>query len=221
MKYRIGIIDDDETKITQLLTYIKLALNDEDGNLIKDKYKGIELEPFSIKLVNKVELMVNEICYSKPDALVVDFKLSSQQNISYTGIALAKAVDKKLRGFPLFMLTSYQDDLYTNECFDVYQVFDFDRYLEDENERLEINSKIIEQIKKYKRTIMSWRKEFEKLLPQAGKSSNIDERILELDGLIENSINGNSALSLKVKKDLGDTKRLKELIDKLDLLIQG
>ena len=219
MKYRIGIIDDDESKITQLLTFIKLALNDEDGNLIKEKYKNIELEPFEISLEKTVDQMGDKVCYFKPHALVVDFKLSSQKNISYSGIEIAQAIDKKLKGFPLFMLTSYQDDLYVQECFDVYQVFDFERYINDEQERVEINSKIIEQIKKYKATLKMWQEELEKLIPQAGKTSEIDERIIELDSLLENSIDGNSALTPKIKRDLGNANRIQELIYKIDELI--
>lgn len=220
MKYQVGIIDDDESKITQLLTFIKLALNDEEGNLIKEKYRNIELEPFKIPLEKTVEKMVDAVCNLKPHALVVDFKLSSQKNISYSGIEIAQAIDKKLRGFPLFMLTSYQDDLYVQECFDVYQVFDFERYINDEKERVEINSKIIEQIKKYNATLQMWQEELKQLISEVGKTAEIDERIIELDSLLENSIDGNSALTPKIKRELGAANRIQELIEKIDILIK-
>ena len=64
-----------------------------------------------------------------------------------------------------------------------------------------------------------WQEELEKLIPQAGKTSEIDERIIELDSLLENSIDGNSALTPKIKRDLGNANRIQELIHKIDELI--
>ena len=42
MVYNIGIVDDDATKITQLITYLRLGWNDIEGNLIKEKYKDVK-----------------------------------------------------------------------------------------------------------------------------------------------------------------------------------
>ena len=219
MEFRIGIIDDDETKITQLLIYMSLGWNDSDGNLIKENYKNYSLAPVEIELNNDIDQMVDSIISQKTDALIIDFKLSSQKNISYSGIALAQAIDKRLRGFPIFILTSYEDDLYEKESFDAYQVFDFARYIGETEERIELNSKIVQQIKKYNATINRWKNELLDLLPQAGKSVTIDERILSLDSLLENSIDGASALPDKLKHDLEGTNRIQLLIDKLDEII--
>lgn len=169
MEYHIGIIDDDSAKITQLLTFVAQGWDDEDGNLLKENYKDIKLVPFEIPLEQNIDVMVEKICYSKPEALIIDFKLSSQQNISYSGVALAQKTDKRLRDFPIFILTSYQEDLYNKECFDAYQVFDFERYINDTEERLEVNSKIVQQIKKYNAAINKWKTELTELIPHAGK----------------------------------------------------
>lgn len=219
MEYKIGIVDDDETKITQLLIYISQGWNDDSGRLIKEKYKDTFLNPSEIQLEIELNQMVEKIVAFKPDALIIDFKLSSQENISYSGVALAKAIDAKLCGFPIFILTSYEDDLYEKENFDAYQVFDFERYITDEQERLEINSKIVQQIKKYNTTLTCWEKELRALLPHAGENASIDERILVLDSLIENSIDGTSSLPRKLKKELDDTNRIQILIEKIDKII--
>lgn len=219
MEYRIGIVDDDSTKITQLLIFTSQGWNDDSGNLIKEKYKDISLAPFEIQLEGDIDQMVEKIITDRPAALIIDFKLSSQENISYTGVALAKAIDEKLRGFPIFILTSYEDDLYEKENFDAYQVFDFERYITDVQERLEINSKIVQQIKKYNTTLNQWKTELTELLPHAGESATIDERILQLDSLIETSIDGTSALSQKLKQELGDTNHIQLLIEKIDKII--
>ena len=218
MNYSIGIIDDDSTKITQLLTYLDLGWDDEDGNLLKKKYEGVVLSPIEIKLESTEEEMVHKVYETKPDALIIDYKLSSQQNIAYSGVSLAEAIDAKLHDFPIFILTSFQDDVYSKECFDVYQVFDFERYIGDQNERLEINSKIVEQIRKYNRMIFQWKSELAELIPLKGTSVSIDERIMELDTWIENSIDGTSALCLKMKRDLGSN-HIQELIAKIDSII--
>lgn len=218
MNYSIGIIDDDSTKITQLLTYLDLGWDDEDGNLLKKKYEGVVLSPIEIKLESTEEEMVHKVYETKPDALIIDYKLSSQQNIAYSGVSLAEAIDAKLHDFPIFILTSFQDDVYSKECFDVYQVFDFERYIGDQNERLEINSKIVEQIRKYNRMIFQWKSELSELIPLKGTSVSIDDRIMELDTWIENSIDGTSALCLKMKRDLGSN-HIQELIAKIDSII--
>lgn len=218
MNYSIGIIDDDSTKITQLLTYLDLGWDDEDGNLLKKKYEGVVLSPIEIKLESNEEEMVHKVYETKPDALIIDYKLSSQENIAYSGVSLAEAIDAKLHDFPIFILTSFQDDVYSKECFDVYQVFDFERYIGDQNERLEINSKIVEQIRKYNRMILQWKSELAELIPLKGTSISIDDRIVELDTWIENSIDGLSALSPKMKRDLGSN-HIQELIAKIDSII--
>ena len=218
MNYSIGIIDDDSTKVTQLLTYLDLGWDDEDGNLLKKKYEGVVLCPREIKLESTEEDMVQKVYETKPDALIIDYKLSSQQNIAYTGISLASAIDAKLHDFPIFILTSFQDDVFSKECFDVYQVFDFERYIGDQKERLEINSKIVEQIRKYNRTILQWKSELAQLLPLRGSNVSVDERIVELDTWIENSIDGTSALSPKMKRDL-DSNHILALIAKIDSII--
>lgn len=218
MNYRVGIIDDDSTKITQLLTYLDLGWEDGDGNLLKKKYEGVVLTPIEFKLESTQDEMVHKVYETRPDALIIDYKLSSQENIAYSGISLAEAIDKKLHDFPIFILTSFQDDVYSRECFDVYQVFDFARYIGDQNERLEVNSKIVEQIRKYNRMILQWKSELKELIPLKGTSVIIDDRILQLDTWIENSIDGASALSPKMKRDLGSN-HIQELIAKIDSII--
>ncbi len=220
MEYHIGIIDDEAAKITQLLFYLDMGWEDNSGSLIKEKYKNVKLIPEEIPLESTIDSMVEKIGSGAFDALIVDFKLSSKQNVSYSGVALAQAVDKKLRGFPIFILTSYQDDLYNKECFDVYQVFDFERYIKELDERIEINSKIVEQIKKYRTTLNKWKEELASLIALAGTNASIDDRILELDSLIENSIDGTSALPSHVKKTLSDSTRIQQIIDKIDKVIK-
>ena len=148
--YRIGIIDDDPSKITQMITMIRLCCDDEDGQPLKEKYANYKLNPIEITLEKTTDDMVERIVEADIDAVIIDYKLSSQQSVSYSGVSLAKELNQRLWGFPIFVLTTYQDDLFDHELFDSYLVFDFDRYIGDDKERIEFNSKLIEQIKKYR-----------------------------------------------------------------------
>ena len=119
----------------------------------------------------------------------------------------------------VFILTSYEDELYEQEVFDVYQIFDFERYLSEPQERVELHYKLIQQVVKYHKQLELWKKEIESLLPQKGQSAAIDKRILELDSKLEKSIDGHAAIPDEVKNDLKSNK-LDELIDKIDLLLK-
>lgn len=221
-QYRIGIIDDDPSKITQMITMIHLCCNDEDGRPLKDKYANCELIPVELSLADSTGHMVENIISEHVDAVIIDYKLSSQQAISYSGVSLAKEIRSRLWEFPIFVLTTYKDDLFDHELFDSYLVFDFNRYIspDDDQERIEFNSKLIEQIKKYRKELENWKTELESLLPRAGESVSVDERILELDSRLEKSFYGNAAISLSVKKSFA-AEKIDELISKIDLLIEG
>ena len=130
-QYRIGIIDDDPSKITQMITMIRLCCDDEEGRPLKDKYANYELIPIELALADNTNDMVECIIEERLDAVIIDYKLSSQQSIAYSGVSLAKELHLRLLGFPIFVLTTYQDDLFDHELFDSYLVFDFDRYISD------------------------------------------------------------------------------------------
>lgn len=208
--YHIGIIDDDPSKITQMITMIRLCCDDEDGQPLKEKYANYKLDPIEITLEKTTDDMVERIVEADVDAVIIDYKLSSQQSVSYSGVSLAKELNQRLWGFPVFVLTTYQDDLFDHELFDSYLVFDFDRYIGDDKERIEFNSKLIEQIKKYRIEMATCKSELESLLPRAGESASIDARILELDSQLERSVYGNAAIALPIKKRFygGKNKRI-------------
>lgn len=219
-QYRIGIIDDDSSKITQMITMIRLCCDDEDGQPLKEKYANYELNPVELALAETPSEMVERIIEKGVDAVIIDYKLSSQKAISYSGVLLAKELHLRLYGFPIFVLTTYQDDLFDHELFDSYLVFDFDRYIGDDKERIEFNSKLIEQIKKHRAEMANWKVELESLIPRAGESASIDERILDLDSRLEKSVYGNAAISLPVKEGF-TAERINELISKIDSLIES
>jgi len=219
-QYRVGILDDDATKITQLIPSIRSCCKDDEGQIRNMKYAPYSLSPIEIPLLSAEEDMINAIIESRIDAIIVDYKLSSQQAIAYTGVSIAQKLSERLCGFPIFILTSYQDDLFVRESFDAYQVFEFARYIGEPLERIELNIKIIEQIEKYNREKLSWEEELKTLLPHTGESASIDERILMLDSKLEKAIEGKSFLTEKLKRELTFDK-VQSLIEKIDKIIES
>lgn len=115
---KIGIIDDDQSKVTQMITMIRLCCNDEEGHPIKEKYANYELIPIELSLLDNTDDMVEQIVEKRLDAVIIDYKLSSQKAVSYSGVSLAKELCLRLYGFPIFVLTTYKDDLFDHELFD-------------------------------------------------------------------------------------------------------
>lgn len=215
---KIGIIDDDSGKVTQIITKLLLGIRDSSPEKV-EKYSKYKLTPHELELKEDLEDIVSQIKTLKLDCVLVDYKLSSYATIDYTGIECAKYIEDALYDFPVFILTSYEDDLFTKEIFNAYQVFDFERYLSDPLESNELNFKIIEQILKSRKQKEEWEKEIKKLIPLAGKSEEIDSRLLELDYKLEKSISSVSALPLKIRQDLNNNK-LDVLLEQLDRIIE-
>ena len=188
---------------------------------IKEIYEEYNLKPIELEIKTNINDLLEEILDKNIDALVVDYMLSSYEAaIDYTGVKFAEETDKKYMGFPIFILTSYEEELYQKEIFDAYKVFSFERYMNDDQERIEINVKIVEQCIKRKRQIEEWKTQLEELLPKQGESSEIDEKIMELDSNLEKSFDGEHAISKELKEKLsGDNFTL--LLSKLDDLLKG
>ncbi|MEH6847813.1 MULTISPECIES: hypothetical protein [Bacillus cereus group] len=217
MLFKIGIIDDDRAKVTQIIIKLKQGFSNASAEK-QSKYSNYKFEPVEINIEDDIDTTINSIVEKEIDCLLVDYKLSSYKNVDYSGIDIAKKLEDVLYDFPIFVLTSYEDDLFLNEIFNAYQVFDFERYLNEETERIELNYKIIEQILKSKKQIKKWEQDIAELLPKAGQSAEIDKKLLDLDSKLEKSVNGSGALSEKVKKDL-DSNKLTDLLNKIDSIL--
>lgn len=215
---KVGIIDDDGSKVTQMMAYLLYGMKDASKQKA-DRYSNVRFEVLEIPLYADMNDIAEYIIDEKIDALLIDYNLASYATVPYTGVQLARYIQERFMEFPLFILTSYEDELYEQEVFDVYQIFDFERYLSEPQERVELHYKLIQQVVKYHKQLELWKKEIESLLPQKGQSAAIDKRILELDSKLEKSIDGHAAIPDEVKNDLKSNK-LDELIDKIDLLLK-
>jgi FixJ family two-component response regulator len=215
--FKVGIIDDDSSKVTQIM--IKLMEGFSQATYEKqNKYSMYQFNPIDLEIKDDLDEMIQQVINERLDCVLVDYKLSSYKNVDYSGVEFAKALDEALFDFPVFIITSYEDDLFVNEIFNAYQVFDFARYLNEESERIELNFKIIEQILKTTKQRKKWEDEIKVLLPLAGTSQEIDSKLLELDSKLERSINGINSISSKMKREL-DSNKITELLKKIDVIL--
>ena len=182
------------------------------------KYQDFQLEPVEIKIKNDMSELIQKVIENNIDCMIIDYKLNSFGVINFNGIEFAEELFDTLYDFPIFILTSYEDDLFCNEVYDAYKIFDFGRYLSEDSERIEFNFKIIEQVCKTRKQISSWEKELLTIISKKGESDEIDSRIIELDTKIEKSLNGKLCFSQKKKLDWNN--KLEELIVKLDKIIE-
>ncbi len=214
---KIGILDDDRSKVTQIMNCLIKGVEGANKEKIA-KYQEFKLEPIEIEIKDNISDLIDSVIENKVDCMIVDYKLSSFGIINFNGIQFAEELFNTSYDFPIFILTSYEDDLFINEVYDAYKIFDFGRYLREDSERIELNFKIIEQVCKARKQISLWEDELLELISKKGESEEIDSRIIELDTKIEKSLNGKQCFSKKKKLDWNN--KLEELITKLDKIIE-
>lgn len=218
-KIKVGIIDDDETKRTQIMSLLRDGIEGKSAEVV-DKYSSFELVPEELDIQPDVDDIIDEIIERDIDVLLVDYQLSSyNSNVSFTGVRIAEEIESKYLDFPTFVLTSFEDELYKQELFDPCKVFDVDRYMHDDNERSELNKKLIEQYLKRGKKIENAKAELNKLLKDEGTSQKIDNRILELDEFLERSLDGEKFITKEQKKRISDD-RFDEMISLLRKIVE-
>lgn len=214
----IGIIDDDKTKITSIIN--KLYFQPEKlSPEKKDVYDKYEFKHVILEIFNDKNKMIEQIHSNNIDCVIVDYKLSSYSNVSYDGTELSKYIEEKIIDFPVFLLTSFEDDLYANSTFNSFQVFDFNRYYNEPSETIEFNYKMIQQIKNYHKQLEECKEELLNLIPEAGMNAEIDDRIFELNKKIKSSISHTNILSKRTEKIISSTK-MDEFLEKVDQLLE-
>lgn len=215
-KINVGIIDDDRTKRTQIISCLENGV-DSACEDVQEMYRDYVLNPIELEVSSDVDKIIEQIIEFEIDVLLVDYQLTSYESeVDYTGVGVAKKADGKYLEFPVFILTSFETELYKHEIFDATKVFDFERYMGEDKEQTELNRKIFEQYLMRKKNIEEKKRELYDLLPREGESQEIDDRIIELDTFIEKSLDGEAAISACKKKRLlsGQSDEILELLRK-------
>lgn len=212
--YRVGILDDDESKIVEIVDKLSHAFT----NL--PQYSRYTLEPIEISIESDCSTTVETILNQGIECMIIDYNLGSFQVAGYNGVEVAYELWQHRKNMPVFILTSFDEDMYEHELFSAFQVFNYGRYMADDKEQKDIHKKIVRVIEINKKRINEWERELTQLLEHRGENVEIDSRILELDSELESTLDGTHALSLKTKMDLSESNLLK-LVERLDKLLEG
>jgi hypothetical protein len=200
-KFRVAYIDESDEDIRKF-------------QFFADNY--FEIVPF--KPIPNIEELVVEILQSGVDALVIDFDLKEEDaSIKYNGADLVNAYTERREGFPVFILTSY-DEQAIEKGDDVNIVYEKKEMYEKNEKFLE---KIFQQIKKYHKRIEEAEEELLRLvqLRKESKATLDDEKeILRLDHFIESSLDKQSSVPQEFK-ELSNAQRLSEILSKVDELL--
>lgn len=172
----------------------------------------------------------NEILENHVDAVICDFEFSEQMSdIKYDGTDLITLILSKREGFPVFILTSYEDEA-MRKGDDVNIIYEKgEKYIEDETGKISRNESLLERIKlqieKYRHKLDTDEKRILELIAESNKrtlnSAEIEE-LADLDSKIEKTLDKDSRIPniLRESKEASDLsellKRVDELAKKLD-----
>ena len=91
---KVGIIDDDETKRTQIVSYLRDCVDEFPEDLI-DQYRKYQLVPVEINIHPDMNVVIDDIIEKEIDVLLIDYQLSSyDSHVNYTGVGVANG-DRK------------------------------------------------------------------------------------------------------------------------------
>ena len=143
----IAILDDSQSKITRIKTKFSQH-NDKETSLYDERYAKYKLNLCQIDVEKSCNEIIAEILKNNFDAIIIDYDFTSFAKTSNNGIIIAKTIEEKFCEYPLFILTAYEERLFENEVFDVYQIYNYDNYINNDEVAKEFHIHIIEQILK-------------------------------------------------------------------------
>lgn len=198
-KYRIAYIDESDSDIRRFQRF---------------SYNFFEVVPFIPK--ESIEETCNDILESHVDALISDFEFSEQlSNVHYDGTDLVSLFLKKRENFPVFILTSYEDDA-ISKGEDVNIIYE----KKEMDEGQKFLDRIKAQIEKYKHKLEEEENRLLFLISESKKRTldavEIDE-LKVLDSKIEKALDKEGHIP-NILRDDKEAHDLSELLKKVDLL---
>lgn len=202
MKYKIAYIDEDQSDTRRFQRF---------------SYNFFEVFPIIPK--DSIEDTCNEILENHVDAIVSDFDFAEQlSTVHYDGTDLVSLFLKKREGFPVFILTSYEDDAISkgedvNIIYEKKEMDEGEQFLE----------RVKAQIEKYKHKLETDEKRLLELIAES-KKRKLDalerEELAELDSKIEKALDKESRIS-NILRDDKEASELSELLKKVDELAKS
>lgn len=165
---------------------------------------------------DSIEDTCNEIQENHIDAIISDFDFSEQlSTVHYDGTDLVSLFLKKREGFPVFILTSYEDDA-ISKGEDVNIIYEKKEMDEGETFLLRVKA----QIEKYKHKLETDEARLLELIAESKKRRLNDlerQEISDLDSKIEKALDKESQIPNILRND-SEASELSELLRKVDEL---
>lgn len=200
------------------MTKFKIAYIDESEadtrKFQRFSYNYFEVIPFIPK--DSIEETCNNILESHVDAIISDFDFAEQlSTIHYDGTDLVSLFLKKRENFPVFILTSYEDDAISkgedvNIIYEKKEMDEGEMFLE----------RVKAQIEKYKHKLETDENRLLELIAESKKRklNEIEmEELSELDSKIEKALDKESRIPNILRNDK-EASDLSELLKKVDEL---
>ncbi|KKR16707.1 MAG: hypothetical protein UT45_C0004G0038 [Candidatus Daviesbacteria bacterium GW2011_GWA2_39_33] len=195
---------------------------DDDTNYIDDfRLAGEDLSvnvPV-VELVPSINELVNTIIDINPDAVVVDFQLrETRSDIKYDGADVLKLLEEKTYDLPKFIFTSFPSEA-EDAASDINIVYD-----KDSDKLNPLMARVVKQIDKHRKMLSLYDEELGSLLKKKGAgdiSFKEEERIIELDSILEKTLNREAVIPDALKTTSVMTRldeifsKTKELVDEI------
>lgn len=209
----------------------KVAYIDEVGEDIRefqrfaiDFFDVIPIEP-----VKEIDELVSSILENHVDAIVVDYNLieyDKTHTINYQGNDVVNKILERLEDFPVFVLTSYDEDAIDNNedakiVFEKKLMYASKELPELYEAGIKFKKLINKQIEKYRNKIEEAEKKILALIEEGKKrnlSASEEDELKELDKLIEKSLNKKSIIPNIVRENQ-EAKDISLLLKKVDELL--
>lgn len=205
MKYKVAYIDEQDADIRSFKRSVLLR-------------SAEKFEVFSVKPKSSIEDTITEIFEGDVDAVIADFRLSEEDpTVHYNGSDIVREVLNIRAEFPVFILTSFEDDA-IDKGFDVNIVYE----KKDIQENGKFFEKVILQIKKHKSKIENAELRLKELIEKRQKgplNNREEEELIELDSMIEKTLDKRNSIPPDFKT-ITNTEKLNELINKTEELIK-
>ena len=214
--YRILFIDEEKDTLSDFEDYIESFIPEIQFDIITSMPLG------------EIDDMIDYIIKVNPDALIVDFwlnekKIDIKYTVKYNGVDLVEEFKKTRQKFPCFVLTARDTDA-VGASEDVNIVYTKNLLHTELQDKVKATfaSRIISQIEHYKSRIENAKQELAELveLRKAGKANiDIENKIINLDDFLENSIDAKNSIPSEFKT-LSNSNRLDSILNKVDELLK-
>lgn len=204
------------------IVYKVLFIDEDKSERYKFQEYSADFDMIEVEVIpppEKVDEIVQRVIDGDIDAVITDFDLRDRgpSAATYYGDEVIEGILEIKPDFPVFILTSHEPEALEHSE-SVYYVFD--KKLMNDREQSFLK-KVLKEIENYFERLSSWKKEFSELKLKKIKgriNTKEEERLIELDNLLEKAINQKSSIATQVKFEQKET--LEKLIKNTDEILE-